>query len=116
MDNVKFDTYRENIKEIWEAIGAIKACISIIEGKIGIDHSIDHSIESWVKQKRKQEKEDYYNDVCIDNQYGTVSKYNPIRSLDNPPPECLASWESIRNDLLVPSTQACDIKENHYNE
>lgn len=37
MDNVKFDKYRENIKEIWEAIGAIKTCVSIIEGKLGIE-------------------------------------------------------------------------------
>lgn len=109
MDNVKFDTYRENIREIWEDIGAIKVCVSIIEGKLGIEHNIGKTKEELNADYEKW-KEDYYNDVCIDSQYGTVSKYNPIRSLDNPPLEC------FENKYNVPSTQACDVKENHYNE
>lgn len=92
----------KDIAEIYILLGRIQEQIKHIEKHID-------NIE-WVKQKRE---EDYYNDVCIDSQYGTVSKYNPIRSLDNPPPECLAAWDSIRDDLYIPSTQACDVKENH---
>lgn len=89
----------KDIAEIYILLGRIQEQIKHIEKHID-------NIE-WVKQKRE---EDYYNDVCIDSQYGNVSKYNPIRSLDNPPPEC------FENKYNVPSTQACDVKENHYNE
>lgn len=52
----------------------------------------------------------FSNDATTDysvhyDEITNVSKYNPIRSLSNPPAECLA-----------PSTKACDVKENHYNE
>lgn len=52
-NTVDFDNYRKNIQEIWEAIGKIEACISIIESKLGIDNNNEAS---------KQELDEAYSD------------------------------------------------------
>lgn len=86
----------EDIKEIKEILENMKTSINKIEEKLKDDYFDDKII-------------DFYNNIDVP----PVSKYNPIRSLDYPPEECLASWKSISNDLLIPTTQACYEKENN---
>lgn len=82
---------RNNIREIWITLGKIMAYTEIIEKNTKV---------------LQEEKENYYNEACIESQYGTVSKYNPIRSLDNSPIEC------FENRYDIPSTQAFNPYDN----
>lgn len=85
------DETRNDIREIWITLGKIMAYTEIIEK---------------ITKVLQEEKENYYNEACIESQYGTVSKYNPIRSMEYPPLEC------FENKYDIHSTQACNPYDN----
>lgn len=101
----------KDIAEIYILLGRIQEQIKYLERHI--DNIVDNDTETNVEDDFDDNQ---YNPIpneesapeCVytyPNDITTVSKYNPIRSIEYPQLEC------FENRYDIHSTQACDIKE-----
>lgn len=102
----------KDIAEIYILLGRIQEQIKYLERHI--DNIVDNDTETNVEDDFDDNQ---YNSIpneesapeCVytyPNDITTVSKYNPIRSLDNPPLEC------FENRYDISSTQAFNPYDN----
>lgn len=85
--------YRKDIMDVWYYIGIIKENIKRIEAKLQNDLIEDTVIEYQYGSTPARNEP---STAVPSTQATSGSTHEPIRSLNNPPPECFA-----------PSTQAC---------